>query len=110
MDFDKPYWKVIVTADAKDDLDNFVYYLLVEKMNSQAASAVLDDYDKTIDKLSEVAGRLKYLEDPELADIGYRKIRLKSHNYYLIYRVVGDTAVVYRMFHDLQDLDQALRG
>ena len=41
-------WRVIVTDDVQDDLDNFVYYLLVEKLNRQAAKAVLDDYDETI--------------------------------------------------------------
>lgn len=38
-------WDVIATNDVQQDLDNFVYYLLVEKLNEQAAKAVLDDYD-----------------------------------------------------------------
>lgn len=99
----------MVSDDVLRDLDNFVYYLFVEKMNEQAANAILADYDETIDKLTTVAGRLILLEDPEFAGKGYRKIRLQRHNYYLVYRVVEDTAVVYRMFHDLQDLDKALR-
>lgn len=32
-------WKVIVTEDAQQDLDNAVYYLLKEKRNEQAAIA-----------------------------------------------------------------------
>ena len=36
-------WRVITTEDVQNDLDNFVYYLLVEKMNEQAANAVLSD-------------------------------------------------------------------
>ena len=55
-------WRVIVTDDVQDDLDNFVYYLLVEKLNRQAARAVLDDYDETIEELSKVAEVLKPLE------------------------------------------------
>ena len=47
-------WKVVVTDDVQDDLDNFVYYLLVEKLSRQAAKAVLDDYDETIEELSKV--------------------------------------------------------
>lgn len=101
-------WSVIVTDDVERDLDNFVYYLLVEKMSDQAASALLDDYDETIIVLSKVAGSLKLLDDPELAAEGYRKIRLRRHNYYLLYRLDGDLAVVDRMFHDLQDLDKAM--
>ena len=104
-----PTWKTIITEDVKQDLDNFVYYLLVVKMNDQAASALLDDYDATINELSKVAGSLKYLDDPELAADGYRKIRLRKHSYYLLYRVENDTAVVDRMLHDLQDLDKAMK-
>ena len=94
-------WRVVVSDDVQDDLDNFVYYLLVEKLNRQAAKAVLDDYDETIEELSKVAGILRPLEDLDLRD--YRKIRLRRHNYYLLYRICGDLAIVDRMFHDLQD-------
>ena len=33
-------WNVVITEDVQDDLDNYVYYLLVEKENVQAAQAV----------------------------------------------------------------------
>ena len=78
-------------------------------MNDHAATALLDDFDETIEKLSEVAGSLKPLDDQELADEGYRKIRLRRHRYYLIYRVEGKQAIVDRMLHDLQDIDKALK-
>ena len=100
-------WYVISTEDVQNDLDNYVYYLLVEKLNEQAANALLIDYDETVDKLSEVAGTLKNLEDSELDE--YRKIRLRRHNYYLLYRIVDNTVYIDRMFHDLQDLDKAMK-
>ena len=100
-------WKVIVTEDVQNDLDNFVYYLLVEKLNEQAATALLDDYDETISELGNIAGALKPLDDPELSH--YRKIRLKRHDYYMLYRLENGTAVIDRMFHDLQDLDKVLK-
>ena len=100
-------WKVITTDDVQIDLDNFVYYLLVEKLNDQAATALLADYDETVDELANIAGSLKPLDDPDLSE--YRKIRLKRHDYYLLYRLVNDMAIVDRMFHDLQDLDKALK-
>ena len=100
-------WIVAATEDVQNDLDRFVYYLLVEKLNNQAAKAVLDDYDETIEELSAIAGSLKPLEDPDLSN--YRKIRFKRHNYYLLYRIQGDIAIIDRMFHDLQDIDNALQ-
>ncbi|MBQ7563797.1 MAG: type II toxin-antitoxin system RelE/ParE family toxin [Lachnospiraceae bacterium] len=100
-------WKVLATEDVQADLDNFVYYLLVEKLNEQAAAALLNDYDDTIEELKNVAGSLKDLQDPDLQE--YKKIRLRYHNYFLLYRLDGNVAVVERMFHDLQDLDKALK-
>lgn len=41
-------WDVITTNDVQNDLDNFVYYLLAEKLNEQAAIALLDDLDDTM--------------------------------------------------------------
>ena len=71
-------WNVLVTESVQQDLDNFVYYLLVEKLNEQAAKAVLDDYDETVEELAKVAGSLKVLEDPDLSN--YRKIRFRRHD------------------------------
>ena len=108
MGFDTA-WEVIETDDVQVDLDNFVYYLLVEKCSDQAANALISDYDETIDLLATMAGSLKLLDDPEFAAEGFRKIRLRKHDYYLIYGLEGDKAVVYRMLHDLQDIDKALK-
>lgn len=49
-------YSIYVTDLAQESLDNIIFYLLLEKHSEQAASAVLDDYDETIDVLSEVAG------------------------------------------------------
>ena len=100
-------WNVISTEDVQNDLDNFVYYLLVEKLNEQAAKALLDDYDETVEELSKIAVSLKPLEDPDLNE--YKKIRLRRHDYYLLYRLEETTAIIDRMFHDLQDLDKAMK-
>ena len=112
MDSDRnslPTWQIKLTEEAKSDLDDFIYYLLVEKMSEQAAQAVLDDAYETIDKLAEVAGSLQLMEDPYFSELGYRKIRFQRHNYYFVYRVVDHIAIVDRMFHDLQDIDKALK-
>ena len=101
-------YKVIASLDAQNDLDNFIYYILTEKLNEQAAIALLDDYDETVAELSKIAGSLKPLEDDELKE--YRKIRLRRHNYYLLYRIEGYVAIIDRMFHDLQDLDGVMKS
>jgi len=40
----------------------------------QAADAVLDDYFKTVDILSEVAGTIREPDEPELRERGLKKI------------------------------------
>ena len=110
MDFnDSTMYTLIIADDLQDDLDDFVYYLLIEKMSIQAANALLDDYVQTVEALKSVAGSLRILDDPKYAEMGYRKIRFRNHNYYLIYTVEERTVTVLRMFHDLQDMDGALK-
>ena len=50
-------WIVVANEDVQNDLDRFVYYLLVEKLNNQAAKSVLDDYDETIEELANMQVR-----------------------------------------------------
>lgn len=59
-------YRVLVTDDAKADLDSYVWYLVTQKRNTQAAANLLGDYDVTIDELSVVAGSLKYCENEKL--------------------------------------------
>ena len=78
-------WKVLATDDVEEDLSEFVQYLLFEKMSKQAADAVLEDYDETLDELERVAGSLKTVDNPRLAKLGYRRINFKRHGYYFSY-------------------------
>ena len=65
-------YRVLVTDDAKADLDSYVWYLVTQKRNTQAAANLLGDYDVTIDELSVVAGSLKYCENEKLKTRGYK--------------------------------------
>ena len=40
-------YKVVVTSDAENDLDQFIQYLLFKKKNFQAAQNVLNDFEAT---------------------------------------------------------------
>ena len=41
-------YKVVLTSDAEEDLNQFIRYLLYEKKSEQAASNVLEDYENRI--------------------------------------------------------------
>ena len=79
MDYD-----VFVTPDTKEDLEGFIYYLLVEKKSRQAAKNVLDDFEATKRSLATEAGSIKLCDNPRLKDLGYRRINFLSHRYFII--------------------------
>ena len=101
-------YKVVITSDAEEDLEAFIVYILFEKKNEQAAQSVLDDFEATVDNLARVAGSLKLCENPKLKKYGYRRINFLSHNYFMMYRLEGNVAVVENIFHDLQDYENKM--
>lgn len=101
-------YKVIITEDAEADMDGFVYYLLFEKKNDQAASNLIDDFEDTIITLTHAAESFKVCENQHLMELGYRRINFKSHRYFMLYRVEDDTVYVDNVFHELQDYENKM--
>ena len=101
-------YKVVVTVDAKEDLERFVQYLLFEKKNPQAAKNLLDDFSATTNTLSYVAGSLKLCDNPRLKQLGYRRINFLNHRYFMMYRICDDKVFVDNIFHDLQDFENKM--
>ena len=98
-------YKVVVTADAEEDLNQYIRYLLLVKKSEQAAKNVLDDFEATIQSLKNVAGSLKPCDNPRLKKLGYRRINFLSHRYFMMYRIVDDIVFVDNIFHELQDYE-----
>ena len=63
-------YKVVITSDTEEDLDRFVRYLLFVKQNPQAATNVLNDFEKTKQSLSNIAWSLQPCENPHLNALG----------------------------------------
>ena len=101
-------YKVVVTRDAEEDLDNFIKYLITEKKNMQAAENVLNDYDATIESLKHVAGSLKLCDNPKLRQLEYRRINFLNHRYFMLYRIVDQIVFVDNIFHELQDYENKI--
>ena len=40
-------YKVVVTNDAKENMQKYIEYILYEKKNQQAAASLLDDFEYT---------------------------------------------------------------
>ena len=101
-------YKVVVLADAKRDLLRYIDYLRYVKKNLQAARNVMQDYKKTRERLSLVAGSLQDSENILLKRRGLRRMKFLKHDYFLLYKIDGDKAVVMKIFHALEDYENML--
>ena len=101
-------YKVVVTAEAEEDLNQFIQYLLLAKKNKQAAKNVLDDFEDTVELLKHVAGSLKTCDNPRLQSLGYHRINFQKHRYFMLYRIEDDVIYVDDIFHELQDYENRM--
>ena len=101
-------YRVIVTLDAEEDLDRYLWYLLYKKKNRQAAENLIDDFEKTKNSLSKVAGSLKYCDNPKLKEHGYRRMNFLEHRYFMLYRIEDNCVVVDNIFHELEDYENKM--
>ena len=101
-------YKIVVTDEAEEDLNQFIQYLLFAKKNKQAARNVLDDFEYTIKKLKYVASSLKVCDNPRLQSLGYHRINFQKHRYFMLYRIEDDVVYVDDIFHELQDYENRM--
>ena len=101
-------YKVLLSIDAEEELDDIIRYLLLEKRNEQAAKNVLNDFEETKDRLAKIAGSLKFCDNPRLKELGYKRLNFVSHRYFMIFHIEDDIAYVYNIFHKLQDYESSL--
>lgn len=102
-------YEIVVTAEAENDMERYIRYLLVDKKSRQAAKSVMDDFSATLQSLKSVAGSLKLCENPRLKALGYRRINFLFHRYFMMYRLDGNTVIVDNIFHELQDYENKMK-
>ena len=102
-------YKYLVTEDAREDLRRHLSYIKRKFKNPQAIRNVRNDFAETVSSLATVAGAISEPESEELKKRGLKRINLKRHDYFLLYRINSETAEVMRMFHFLEDYENKLR-
>ena len=100
---------VIVTDDAKADLKRYRDYILNNFKNPQAAKALIFDFRETRRKLETISASLQDPESEVLRQRGLKKINFQRHNYFLLFRIVGDRVYVTNVFHFLEDYENKLK-
>ena len=101
-------YKVVVTDKAETALDKYIGYLVDVKKNEQAANNLLYDYIETRKELERVAGSIKIPESKKLKERNLKRINFKRHNYFILFRIDDDKAVVVEIFHGLEDYENKL--
>ena len=100
---------VIISRYAQEQLREYGSYLMYEKMNSQAADALMDDVIQVVRIGKARRAKLNYLRDRDLRTLGYKKIRLRKHRYLFIFRIQNDVAYIDAMYHELQDYENLFK-
>ncbi len=98
-------YNVIISPKALSQLNNYIDYIQYTLLNEQAAYSVWQDALETRDRLSEIAGNLKYCNHPQLKENKYRVIHFGHHRYTMIYRIEGQNVYVDAIYHQLQDYE-----
>lgn len=89
-------------------LDRYIGYLFNVKKSAQAARALLIDFADTRKALETTAGMLPVPDDKNLRKRNLKMINLQRHNYFLLFRIQGDTVEIVSMFHGLENYSEKL--
>lgn len=102
-------YSVKVSAEAKADLDNILGYLKYEKKNPQAVRNVYKDYVETRKALAATADSKRNPDSLKLVERGLKRIEFRRHDYFMLFTIKGDKAIITNIFHYLEDFENKLR-
>ncbi len=92
-------YKIVISKEAAEDIDDIVFYMVSELSNPSAAKAFLDDVEKSYHNIIEKPAMYGLCNDYRLRNDGYRKIVIK--NYLILYRINEDdkTVIIVRVVY-----------
>ena len=102
-------FRLVITADVKEDLRRYLSYIRNRFKNPQAIRNVRDDFYQTADSLRTLAETIPPANSVKMQQRGLKRINFCSHDYFLLFRIVGDKVEVVKMFHFLEDYENKIR-
>lgn len=101
-------YKLIISKDAHEDINDIMRYIVHELKNSQAATGFLDDVEASYRQVIKNPHIYSLCNDDRLAQLGYRKIIIK--NYLILYRINEKFKTVYivRVVYGRQNYQEKL--
>lgn len=101
-------YNLIITRHAEQLLDEIVQYLLFHLSNPEAAASLLDDLSQAYETLRKSGGSFALCQDPYLASKDYRKLKLKNHDYVIVYKIMDKNIRIDGIFHTLENYGDKL--
>lgn len=103
-------WRVEVIPSVEIRFIDILTYISDDPLhNPEAASAVFDDFEATLQVVGLMGDRIPIGSHPIMRDRKLRRVNFQKHNYYLIYRLADDVAQIVRIGHFREDLDNVLK-
>lgn len=103
-------WEVQVIRRVEQRLTRILSYIAEKPLyNPDAARAVFEDYEQTKAMVGLMGDRVAVGRHPIMQRRKLRRMDFLEHDYYLIYRVMGDVAQIVRIGHTLENLDKVLK-
>lgn len=101
-------YKLLISRDAHNDIDEITTYIAQVLKNPQAAGSFLDDVEKSYRNLLDNPRMYSYCADEGLQRKGYRKIAIK--NYLILYRVDETEKIIFivRVVYGARDYTKLL--
>lgn len=101
-------YRVVVTPEVKEDLKRYAGYLKTVKKNPIAAKMVLADFIATKEELFRVAGTIQEASSDILRSQGLKRINFQKHDYFLLFKINNDLAIITNMFHASENYEYKL--
>ncbi|MCR5034338.1 MAG: type II toxin-antitoxin system RelE/ParE family toxin [Clostridia bacterium] len=92
-------YRLLVSNNADLQLEKILRYVAIKLDNPTAAAAILEDVKRTYIHLEHMPEAVALCEDPYLAAFGYRKIKLRDHDYVILFRLADDIVQISGIFH-----------
>ena len=92
-------YNVIIEPEAKKQMRRHLSYIKNKLKNPQAAESVYHDFLASVGKLSTTAGSIKESEDEALIKRKLKRKNFDRHEYFVLFRVIGDEVQVTNVFH-----------
>lgn len=99
-------YKLIVTQQAEELIDRFIYYLLIQLGNEQAALHLLKEIENIYSRLEENPFQFPVCMDDYLAQKECREAIISKMNYIVIYIVINKIVYILGIFHQLENYQE----